>query len=273
MATFLYKRPVYYQDVQRDQDLGTQDLGRSMNELQTEFSVVKRQAQANSDAIVFLQEQLKLGTPTGVPMAPLLDLTILKYNLAAVGTIDLRLSWPATPGLSEVALFWEGARLVPGPAPTDTSYAFTVPMTTSPTQQNYEYGIRISNQYGTSFTRLQSMSTLVAGPRPVTATLSLWRDPTINGVWQLNWTPNPQLLPKVLGHRIYFGKFNGRDWFNTVLKDDLASATTNTTFITLRGYAPGEYEVHVVPIFTLPVDPDFLLWQSAGSVYAIITIA
>jgi hypothetical protein len=78
MATFLFKRPVYYQEKRDDLDeLGNHEMARSMNELQTAFEGVKRQAQANSDAIVFLQEQLKMGDPTGgVPEAPLLDMQV-----------------------------------------------------------------------------------------------------------------------------------------------------------------------------------------------------
>jgi hypothetical protein len=150
MATFLYRRPIYYQERGDDIDeLGSQEMARSMNEQQTLLEEIRLQVQTNSDAIVFLQEQLKLGTPSGVPVAPTFSITGSTNDTGPVRTFDVNMAWPAIPDLTEIALFWEGTRLVPGPAPTATSYAFNVPLRPD-LSYSYTAGMRVSNQFGTS---------------------------------------------------------------------------------------------------------------------------
>jgi hypothetical protein len=272
MATFCYRRPVYFQEPADEFDeLGNHEMALPMNELQTQLEEVRAQVQTNSNAIIFLQEQLKMGAETGVPFPPVMEIQS-DMILGAVGTIDVVITWAPVSGLTEIALFWDGARLLPGPAPTDSRYSFNVPMTTSPTQENYEYGIRVRNAYGTSYTRIQGLSTLTPGPNPVTATQLQPKSATINGVWQVNWIPRPMLLPRVLGYRLYFRKQSDATFQNSILKDDLAAALTNTTTITLSGYTPGNYFIYVTPIFTLPVDSEFTFWQREGSKCATITI-
>jgi hypothetical protein len=154
MATFCYRRPIYYQEPADDLDeLGNHETALSMNELQTQFEEVRAQVQTNSDAIVFLQQQLRMGQATGVPVAPPLTVTSTTNLSGPVRTLDVVISWQATSGLSEVALFWQGVRVLPGPSPTATSYAFNTPQTTS---LSVEVGIRVTNQFGTSPIRTTS---------------------------------------------------------------------------------------------------------------------
>jgi hypothetical protein len=240
MASFLYKRPIYFADGETG---APQELGRSVNQLQSDFAEVKRQVQRNSDAIVFLQGRLRdalvPAEPTGVPAIPIVTTTVVDAETT-------HFEWVAVPGLTEIIVTLDGVRMRPGPAPTDWQFDHSMPVSRDPLGTIVEYIWSHANRFGTGPTYGVRFNRLAPPPRNLRATNIA---PT---VYRLDWDPGYD-GPPAKGYAV-FSKGNK-------VKEDVASAVTRTTTITVPLGTRTQFEV--ASFSTLPSNDDTTSFHSA----------
>jgi hypothetical protein len=164
---------------------------------------------------------------TGAPALPIMDFSN--------DDTTMHFTWVAVPGLTDIIVTLNGVRILPGPSPTDWTFDHYIPISKDPIFRVLTYHWTHVNRFGTSPVFGFNWQRQAPPPTNLRATK------IAPEAYRLDWDP-PYDGPPVLGYIVYLDSVK--------LKEEVASATTHTTTITVP--LGTRANINVAAFYTIP---------------------